>query len=78
MTSRFVRVILMQVAMQACEYNWSFFALLLGTLEFQLSVTSEEFHSHCTFLGVACIPFENLRKQGGINRGVASIPHDSN
>ena len=33
-TSRFVCVILMQVAMQPCEYNWNFFALLLGALEF--------------------------------------------
>ena len=29
-----VRVILMQVAMQPCEYNGNFFALLLGAPEF--------------------------------------------
>ena len=38
----FVRVILVQVAMQPCEYNWDFFALLLGAREFQLGAPFQE------------------------------------
>ena len=45
-----MRVILVQVAMQPCEYNWNFFALLLGAREFQLGAPFEEIlHNHCTF-----------------------------
>ena len=35
-------VILMQVAMQTCEYNWNFFVLLLGVPEFQLGTSPKK------------------------------------